>query len=239
MRLHSVLRVAVLGVAMLAGAAAAQTRVAAAPRWSVDSGYTVGDGANVVRAEVAYPGLWLDFIHGLSPTFDIGARFAMNWGGPAGEINYCSSLGCGLSNFNFDFQLLLRTRIADFGNGLRLAGTCNPGVIIWTPDCHGTSCSWIGINLPVGVQLGIPFNDRLIFNASFELPMYLDFLSINGNSATNFTIPLMFGGGAEYQVLRQLLVTFKLAMGPSIPTHSNTSTSFALQALAGAAYKFN
>jgi len=232
MRFQSVLRVTVLGVAMVAGAAGAQTQTTAAPpRWSVDSGLTVGDGANVVRAQVAWPGLWLDYVHGLGSDFDIGGRLAMNWGGPAGEVNYCFGAfgvtGCGGSNFNFDFQLLLRKQIADFGR-LKLAGTFNPGFILFTQG------SLTGINLPVGVQLGIPFNDQLIFNASFELPMYLSF----GNGQTNFTIPLLFGGGAEYAVMPELLVTFKLALGPSIPTASGTSTTFALQSLLGVAYKF-
>jgi hypothetical protein len=232
MRHQTVLRGTLLCVALAAGAAGAQSQTTpAGQRWTVDSGQTVGDGANVVRAQVAYPGLWLDFIHGLTGDFDIGGRIAMNWGGPAGELNYCVSNGfvsaCGGSTFNFDFQLLLRKQIAEI-SGLKLALTFNPGVIVYT------SGGVTGINLPLGAQLGIPFNDKLIFNASFELPMYLAF----GNGVTNFTIPLLFGGGVEYMVMPNLLVTFKLAMGPSIPTHANTATSFALEALAGVAYKF-
>jgi hypothetical protein len=226
MQKHKVVRGAVLCVALAAGAAGAQTQSATAPtatattdRWTVDSGQTVGDGANVVRAQVGWPGLWLDYVHGLGPTFDIGGRVALNWGGPVGEVNN--------TVFNIDIQLLLRDQIADFG-GLKLALTFNPGVIIYT------SGGVTGINLPVGAQLGIPFNDQLVFNASFELAMYLQF----GNGNTNFVIPLLFGGGVEYRLQQNLLLTFKLAMGPSIPTASHASTQFALEALAGVAYKF-
>ncbi len=233
MRNNRVVRGAVLCVALVAGAAGAQTQTTATPpRWTVDSGQTVGEGANVVRAQIAWPGLWLDYVYGVNPTFDIGGRLAMNWGGPAGELNYCFSNGfasaCGGSTFNFDFQLLLRMKIAEI-SGLKLAGTFNPGFLVYT------SGNVTGINLPLGVQLGIPFNDKLIFNASIELPMYMTF----ANSVTNFTIPILFGGGAEYAVMPELLITFKLAMGPSIPTHANTATSFALEALAGVAYKFH
>ncbi|MGO9063413.1 MAG: hypothetical protein ACLPM8_07780 [Myxococcaceae bacterium] len=228
MRKHTVVRGAVLCVALVAGAAGAQTQAtttapatATTPdqRWTVDSGQTVGDGANVVRAQVAWPGLWLDYVHGLSSTLDIGGRVALNWGGPVGEVNS--------TVFNIDIQLLLRDQIAEIA-GLKLALTFNPGVIIYT------SGGATGINIPVGAQLGIPFNDQLTFNASFELPFYLVF----GNGQTNFVIPLMFGGGAEYRLQPNLLLTFKLAMGPSIPTLSGTTTQFALQALAGVAYKF-
>lgn len=224
MRQHKAVRGAVLCVALVAGVAGAQTQPTTATttpttdRWTVDSGQTVGDGANVVRAQVAWPGLWLDFVHGLGPTFDIGGRLALNWGGAEGEVNS--------SVFNIDIQLLLRDQIADFG-GLKLALTFNPGVIIYT------SGGVTGINLPIGAQLGIPFNDQLTFNASFELAWYLMF----GNGQTNFQIPLLFGGGAEYRLQQNLLLTFKLAMGPSIPT-SGGSTQFALIALVGAAYKF-
>jgi hypothetical protein len=233
MRNKRVVRGAVLCVALVAGAAGAQTQTTAVPpRWTVDSGQTVGEGANVVRAQIAWPGLWLDYIYGLNPTFDIGGRLALNWGGPAGELNYCVSNGfvsaCGGSTFNFDFQLLLRKQIAEF-SGLKLAATFNPGFLLYTAG------NVVGINLPLGAQLGIPVNDKLIFNASFELAMYLTFA--NGN--TNFTIPLLFGGGVEYAVMPELLVTAKLAMGPSIPTHANTATSFALETLVGVAYKFH
>ncbi len=225
MRKHNVVRGAVLCVALVAGAAGAQTQAtttATTPttdHWTVDSGQTVGDGANVVRAQVAWPGLWLDYVHGLGSTFDIGGRLALNWGGPVGEVSN--------TVFNIDIQLLIRDQIADFG-GLKLALTFNPGVIIYT------SGGATGINIPVGAQLGIPFNDQLTFNVSFEVPFYLVF----GNGQTNFVIPLMFGGGVEYRLQPNLLLTFKLAMGPSIPTLSGTTTQFALQALLGAAYKF-
>lgn len=232
MRNNSVVRGAVLCVALVAGVAGAQTQPtdAATPRWAVDSGWTVGDGANVVRAQVAWPGLWLDFVHGLGSDFDIGGRLALDWGGVAGEVNYCASAGvfsaCGSPVFSIDFQLLLRKQIAQIG-AFPIALTFNPGFIVYTQG------STTGINFPVGAQMGIPFNDKLVFNASFELAMYATF-----GTGGHMVFPLLFGGGVEYAVMPNLLITFKLAMGPSIPTLSGLSTSFALEALAGVAYKF-
>ncbi|MGO8969706.1 MAG: hypothetical protein ACLQDQ_09045 [Myxococcaceae bacterium] len=231
MRQHTVVRGALLCAALVVGVggAQAQTPPTEYQRWSVDSADTVGDGANVVRAQVAWPGLWLDFVHGLDSTFDIGGRLAMNWGGVAGEVNYCASFdgysACGGTSLSFDFQLLLRKQIAKIGP-YKIALTFNPGFIVYTTG------GLVGMNVPIGAQMGIPFNDKLIFNASFELPMYATF----GTGGT-FVIPILFGGGAEYAVQRNLLLTFKLAMGPSIPTHQFASVSFALEALLGVAYK--
>ena len=233
MRLNTVVRGAVLCAALVAFTANAQTSGSstATQRWTVDSGTTVGDGANVVRAQVGWPGLWLDFVHGMSSTFDIGGRLGLNWGGPDGAVNYCASAGvfgnvCGGTTFNIDFQLLLRATVTEIA-GYKLALTFNPGFIIFTSG--GTT----GINLPIGAQMGFPINEKMILNASFEVPMYATF-----GTGGSFFIPLLFGGGIEYAIQPNLLLTGKLALGVSIPTLSGAAASFAMNFLAGVAYKF-
>ena len=86
MRKETVVPAAVLLLLLGAGLAQAQTAApttatgAPAYSWTVDSAQTVGDGNNVLRGQVGWPGLWLDFIHGSSSDFDIGGRFGLNWG---------------------------------------------------------------------------------------------------------------------------------------------------------------
>ena len=48
-------------------------------RWSVQSGNTVGAGANVFAGAVGFPGLDLAIIHGLDATTDVNARIGLNY----------------------------------------------------------------------------------------------------------------------------------------------------------------
>jgi len=211
-------------VILAAGAAFAQGQTtttaassAAGPQWTVDSAQTVGDGANVLRGQVGWPGIWLDYIHGLDSTFDIGGRFGFNYG-------FQGEVGAGSGQVGLTFQLLLRKQFIELG-GFKMAATFNPGFLIYFPS--GGSVS--GITFPIGAQMGFPIMEKLVANASLEFPMYLTF------SPSYFYFPIMFGGGVEYLLQPDLALTFKLAMGPTI----SSFTEFTLNALIGVAYKLH
>jgi hypothetical protein len=201
----------------LGGLAHAQDR-----QWSVDSGETVGAGATVLRGQIGFPGLQLDYISGSSPTFDIGGRLSLNYG-VEGIVD--------IIEFELKAQLTLRTKLFDNGK-VKIAGHFDPGAGLVA--CCGTIG---GVFFPVGVQFGFPINDKLMLNGSFDLPMALFF----GSGSTIFDLPLMFGGGAEYLLEHNLALTFKLAMGPSIlfgsGSLSGSGATFTLYALFGVAYK--
>jgi len=207
------------GVALAQGATtSAPAAATAAGQWTVDSGQTVGDGANVVRGQVGWPGIWLDYIHGIDSTFDIGGRFSFNYGFQGDVSNAPSGVG-------LVFQLLLRKQFVELA-GFKLAGTFNPGFLVYFP----TGGSVTGITFPIGAQMGSPIQDKLVLNASLEFPMYFTF----GN-ASYFYFPILFGGGAEYLIQPDLAVTFKLALGPTI----SSVTSFTLETMIGIAYKLH
>lgn len=223
MRKHTVVPAAVLllslgagGLAQAQTTATTSTSTAPAYNWTVDSAQTVGDGSNVLRGQVGWPGLWLDFIHGASPDFDIGGRFGLNWGNYPG-LTQGSSIG-------LTFQLLLRKQAFEIA-GFKVALTFDPGFILEFPG-GGTIA---GIMFPIGAQIGFPVADKVVINGSFEIPMYVTF------SPGNFFIPLLFGGGVEYLLQPNLDLTFKLALGPTIATSGGSA--FTLQALVGVAYK--
>jgi hypothetical protein len=223
MRKHSVVPAAVLLLSLGAGLAQAQTATTStstsagpAYNWTVDSGQTVGDGSTVLRGQVGWPGLWLDFIKGAGSDFDIGGRFGLNWGAYPGLTN---GSGIGLT-----FQLLLRKQMFEIG-GFKVALTFNPGFLLEFP----TGTTLAGIMFPIGAQIGFPVSDKVVVNGSFELPMFVIF------SPGNFFIPIMFGGGVEYLLQPNLDLTFKLALGPTIATSGGSS--FTLQGLVGVAYK--
>jgi len=199
----------------LGGAASAQT---ATSRWTVDSGETVGTGANVARGQVGFPGFVGDFIHGMDPTWDLGGRLWLNYS-PEGSTEGTA--------FEFKIQATLRHQFLDTGK-IKVAGTFDPGYLLISSG--GTTS---GIAFPVGVQVGIPIDPKVIINGSFDLNMYVLI-----NAATNFHLPLLFGGGVEYLFEPNLALTFKLRLGPDIGFGTFSGTHFALNALFGVAYKF-
>jgi hypothetical protein len=227
MRKQTAVRAALLVVSLGAALAQAQTSppppspasVPAAPAWTVDSGQTVGNGNSVVRGQIGWPGIFGDYIYGLSSTFDIGGRFGFDWGGYGG--GFVSGGGVGL-----DFQLLLRIQAFEIG-GYKGAFTFNPGFIVSFPS----GGSQAGITFPIGAQIGFPINDKFVVNASLELPFFVTF-----GTGSAFIIPILLGGGIEYQLQPNLAFTGKLALGPSIGT-GGAGTVFDLQFLAGVAYK--
>ncbi len=231
MRKETAVRAAVLLVSLGAALAQAQTSppppasssvAPGAPSWTVDSGQTVGDGNSVVRGQVGWPGIYGDFIHGVSSTFDVGGRFGFDWGGYGGATY--AGVGVGI-----DFQLLLRLQAFDI-SGYKGAFTFNPGLVLRFPSFAGASTQ-VGITFPIGAQMGFPVNDKFVINASLELPFFVTF-----GTGSAFFIPILLGGGVEYQLQPNLAFTGKLALGPSIGTNG-AGTVFDLQLLVGVAYK--
>jgi hypothetical protein len=186
-------------------------------RWTVDSGNTVGPGANVFAGAVGYPGLDLRLLHGLDANTDVNARIG---------INYAFEGITRGSRFEFTAQVGIRKELTVLGNNMKLAGTFDPGIIV------ASSPGEFGLKIPLGLQLGIPISHELMLNASFDLPLFFTFGDFSA-----FYIPLLFGGGAEYLVQPNLAITGKLKIGPTFGTNG-FPTSFTLYVLVGAAYKF-
>jgi len=188
--------------------------------WTVDSAETVGAGNNVVRGQVGFPGLWADIIHGVDPTLEIGGRLQLNYG-----VEGLTDA----THFEMAVNFLLRKQFFDNGK-FKFAGTFNPGVLFYT----AFSTTTFGITFPVEGQFGIPIDPKFTLNASFGLPMWVTFGTFNA-----FYLPIMFGGGVEYLLEPNVALTFKLRLGPTIAFANGTSaSSFTLNALFGAAYKF-
>lgn len=221
-RLNAVLWTGAMLSLCTAGLAHAQTTGGYVPapssHWTVDSGQTVGAGANVLRGQVGYPGFIGDFIHGIDSQDDIGGRVSLNYA-VEGVTNY--------SAFEFKIQLTLRRMFLDNGK-LKVAGTFDPGYLNFSRNGFSKS----GMSLPIGVQVGIPIDEKLTANVSFDVPFWFTF----GN-ASQFDIPLLFGVGVEYLLQPNLALTGKIKAGPDIGTGDFATTNFALYALVGVTYK--
>ena len=206
----------------VAGTARAQDTTVAPPspseRWTVESGNTVGAGANVFHGAVGFPGLDLRLIHGLDNTTDVNARIGLNYA--------FEGLTEG-TRFEFTAQVGIRKELLTLGRNMKLAGRFDPGIIV------AASPGQFGLKIPVGLELGIPLSQPLMLNVSFDLPMFFTFGDVNA-----FYIPLLFGAGVEYLVQPNLAVTGKVKVGPTFGTGDASGSAFTLYALVGVAYKF-
>ena len=211
-------------VVMVAGLAQAQSanRGEEAP-WTVQSGKTVGTDQTVVWGQVGFPDApSVQLVHGIDALTEIGGKISLDYG-DHGVIDGCCHVG-------LDFQFLIRRNFFDNGK-LWIAGTFQPGFILDFP----ANTTIFGLAFPLGVQFGFPVNSVLTFNGSFDLAMYCLF-GTNFSTGT-FALPILFGGGAEYLLQRNLALTFQLKIGPTIFT-AGGSAQFTLYALAGIAYRF-
>ncbi len=208
----------VIGVGLVAGLAAGGAQ---AQGWSAMSGQTLGSGAGMIWGQFGWPGISADLAYGVSPTLDLGGRFTFNYG----EEGITDTGVLGLK-----FQFTLRAQLVrkpKFDLGLRF----DPGLLLYFPS----SSTVVGMTFPVGLEFGFPITPVFRASGSFDLPFWITF----SPSPVEGHIPILFGGGVEYLVQRDLALTARIKMGPTIGTASRTrNTFFTLYFLLGVAYRF-
>src|SRR5215831_6935525 len=188
--------------------------------WSVISGRTVGTDNNILHLQAGWPGISATFLHGSAPNFDFGGAFTFNYGFE-GAVSPGAVAGIKL-------QGVLRFKLADtpkYNLGIRF----DPGFLFYFPS----GATIAGMTVPFYFAAGFPVNPQVMLVAGFDLPISI-FFTQGGWVA----IPILFGGGVEYELQRDLLLTFNLRMGPGIVAGSGyTGTGFVLTALMGVALK--
>lgn len=208
----------VVGMALLVGLIAPGAQ---AQGWSAMSGQTLGTGAGMVWAQFGWPGISADLAYGVNPTLDLGGRFTFNYG----EEGITDTGVLGLK-----FQFTLRAQLVrqpKFDLALRF----DPGLLLYFPS----NTTVVGMTFPLGLEFGFPITPVLRANGSFDLPFWITF---SPTPVTGY-IPILFGGGVEYLLQRDLALTARLKMGPTIGTGSRTQNSFfTLYFLVGFAYRF-
>jgi hypothetical protein len=205
-------------MALLVGLVAGNAR---AQDWSAMSGHTLGSGAGMIWGQFGWPGISADLAYGVSPTLDLGGRFTFNYG----EEGITDTGVLGLK-----FQFTLRGQLVrkpKFDMALRF----DPGLLLYFPS----NTTVVGMTFPMGLEFGFPITPVFRANASFDLPFWITF----SPSPVVGYIPILFGGGVEYLVQRDLALTARLKMGPTIVTRSTTRNAFfTLYFLFGIAYRF-
>ncbi len=211
--------VVVLAVAVWSGAAMAQRTDTAyvgsrGQSWSVLSGRMLNSG-DALHLQLGWPGLSATYLHSVSPKFDAGARFTFNYG-----YEGVTTVNAGLK-----LQALAKINLVDTGR-LAAALTFSPGAFVYF-----TGGTVFGITMPVGVVLGIPVGDAITLNFGMDAPFNVRFVG-----GGQFDLHLLFGGGLEYAIDRNLMLTLNTRFGPAINFNSG-SGQFAFDALMGVAFK--
>lgn len=190
--------------------------------WSLLAGETVGSGANVLSANVGWPGLQLGFTHGATDRLDLGARVAFVWG----EQRITSRTHPGLKG-----QLFAKLKLLDT-NKLNLALSFAPGPFVsWRPFQDAL----VGLELPVGLHLGIPVGSAVMVNFGFDVPFWVTF-----GTGSNAYTQMLVGGGVEYFLDRNLALQLNLRIGPNVPWNyvdRRRDVTIALESFIGLGYR--
>ena len=185
--------------------------------WSATQGRTVGTGRNVVTGEAGWPGLAVQWLHGLDPRTDVGLRFGFNYGF---ENTTASLVGV-------DLQVPVRRYLMRSGK-FDIEAHAAPGFTFY--GNHGEML--FGVGGPVGLVAAYQMDSRLTVSAGGDVPLLLSITHPFG-----FLFGPLVGAGAEYRIDKDLAVTGKVRIGPEFAFDSSGGSSdFAFQTLVGVAY---
>jgi hypothetical protein len=175
--------------------------------------------------QVGWPGISLGLLHGATSKFDIGGKLSFNYG----REGIVTSVVPGLKLQAWVRLMLLQSSRVNVG--LSFA----PGPFFYFYE-NGTD---VGLSLPIALTVGIPVGSAVMLNVGMDIPFYVIFGTGGGP-----VFPILFGGGLEYFIDRNLSVNFNVRMGPSIfPNdtyirYRGRQARFTMEALFGVAYKF-
>lgn len=207
-----------LAASVMLGVLGAAPASAAVP--SVLAGNTIGSGNDVVHVQMGWPGLSATLLHGLSDVADLGGRFTFNYGYE------------GITEIvpGFKIQGVLRLELVDTPR-YNLGFTFDPGLMLYFDNGFPDDIMF-GFTLPVALTFGLPINDKVMLNFGMNVPF---FFAVNFEQ---FVVPILFGGGVEYQIDDKMAFTFNTRFGPAIFAYDFGSNSrFAFQTLFGLAFK--
>lgn len=213
--------------ALLAATSAFAQSERSAQGWSLLSGETIGDGQTSLSAQAGYPGLSLEVLHGTHSRIDVGGAVALNY-----------SLEGSTDTFppGFKLQGVLRACLVE-GHGFNLGLRFSPGPFFYffNNGQYGTtplpgSYTLAGFSLPLELVAGIPIGSAMVLNAGIEVPFFFYF-----GPGAGAVIPILAGGGLEYFVSQQFVVSFSTHMGPTIAPNNYAYPS--VEILIGAGYR--
>ena len=169
----------------------------------------------MLYGEVGWPDLSLGFQHGLTDKVDIGFRFSLDYGP---DYTTFTELGLGMrvpiritpyrsGKLSFQFRIEPGLKFDSFGHaGLYRGGYVGDGALAF------------GIQLPIGLDLGIHLTREATLSFGFDMPVY-----VNLTNGVFGAIPLLFGPGFEYHIDEHIGLGANTRFGPTIFASNGTS----------------
>jgi hypothetical protein len=232
--------------------------------WSLHSGKTMGQDQSAISGEVGWPGLQTEYMYGVQPFLDLGARFEFDWSF-LGDLKTTAP--------GIRLQGILRLHLLDMGKVV-MSLRFEPGFLAFFFSGNGVNALSPGpgpstefrssprppvarLRSPRQITEPIPgesssasyygtlFGITTPVALEFGMPIQPGFL-LNARVSVPLTftfgdlnggtiIPVMIGLGMEYRLQPRLSLIADLAAGPIF--YVSSGTNFALQAQVGVAYR--
>lgn len=196
--------------------------------WSVVGARTIGVDDNLVEAGVGYPGIHVSYLRGVLDKMNLGVRLSFNYGveGVLSRIHAWAPISPGLK-----VQGLFHYRLLEQGK-VSMALRFEPGPLFHFERGY----TLVGFALPISFRVGIAAASAIGVGIGFDIPLWVQFSSPL-SSFSVLVVPILMGGGLEYFISSNLLVSFNLRMGPSIPTNGSNA-AFTFEGKLGVGYRF-
>lgn len=208
---------------------AAATASTTGQQWSVVTARTTGAGASSLQGGLGFPGVYVQFLHGMTQVLDLGARVAFNYG-VEGQVS-CSVIVCpgGTLVPGLKLQGVARYKLYDNGK-LNAGASFSPGLVMFFDRFFGTQT---GFALPLAGTLGIVVSSAMNVSVTLEVPLWIKF-----GRSSGVAVPLLAGAGFEYFITSALAVFFDLRMGPTLWGGNNVPATFTFYGNLGAGWRF-
>lgn len=185
--------------------------------WDAVAGGVPKSGA-IAEVRVGFPGLLTAAYHyTVQPGFSMGGLVGFDYAYYVPKAAWTSSL---ILAVPLRYTLLR-------GETMSAAVRADPGVRLVLDDVFA-----FGLLANVEAVIAWTIENRFVVGAALDVP--LGFM-IPERGTVNLTVPLLVGAVAEMHLSPPLAITFEVKMGPSFNTSGGTQ--FAMQILAGAAYR--
>ncbi len=181
----------------------------AGERWSMYAADTMGDGENAFGARFGWPDLTLEFLHGLSPSVDIGGEFQLSYAFEGTTLN--NKVGIG-------FLVPFRVNVYR-GDKLSVLLHVDPGIKILT----GLGPAKFGLQAPVGAAFGFRIGPSLQLGFAVDLPFAI---YVTGNQNPILAIPPIFGPFLEYHIDKNVVIGFDARFGVLFYSTSDFTDDF-------------
>ena len=200
----------------------------ASGRWSMYAADTVGEGANGFGAELGWPDLTLGFVHGTSPTSDVGVKLELTYAFEGSTVD--NKIGMGV-RVPFRFNVSRSDKLS-------ILFHLDPGIklITYTPLSFG-------LQAPIGVMFGFRPQPNLSLGFGLDVPLVF---YITGFPSPLIFIGPQFGPTLEYHIEQNVIIGLNARFGPLIyfwsdsdyqgffiPGGSDTRFAFRLQFVVG------